>query len=212
MLKILGATVQNMIARGLLHSCFNISPTIHSPVFRKVSFLQAFPQKPSTHFFSRPFLPHDQKALCQERRTKLMFDKLVQWIAYGLEEQKFEFRKEASFLFSKTSRPTLGPTEPQIQLVPELLPWRDLTTQFHLVPRLRMSAATPLLPLHSFKTWTGTSLPLPSLHCWNIHIKLRVTCLLSAQTEWKSNSKITFSRHNLSILKHAQKEWWLVML
>jgi hypothetical protein len=54
--------MQNVIARGLLPIRFNINPSIHSSVFWKVSFLQALSQKPGTHFFSLPFLLHDQKA------------------------------------------------------------------------------------------------------------------------------------------------------
>jgi len=35
----------------------------------------------------------------------------------------------------------------------------NLTTHVHLVPRLRMSGALPLLPIQAFKTWTGQTLP-----------------------------------------------------
>ena len=34
-----------------------------------------------------------------------------------------------------------------------------LTTHLHLVPRLRMSGAIPLLPLYAFVAWTGKALP-----------------------------------------------------
>jgi hypothetical protein len=38
--------------------------------------------------------------------------------------------------------------------------WRvRLTTHLDLVPKLRMSGATPLLPLYAFMAWTGTTLP-----------------------------------------------------
>ena len=37
-----------------------------------------------------------------------------------------------------------------------------LVTHFHLAPRLRMSGAIGLTPLHAFKAWTGTALPLPN--------------------------------------------------
>ena len=33
-----------------------------------------------------------------------------------------------------------------------------LTTHIHLVPRLRMSGAVPLLPLYAFMAWTGKTL------------------------------------------------------
>ena len=129
-LKTLGATVQNVSARGLLHSCFNVSPTIHSPIFWKVSFLQDFPQKPST--LLSPFLAKWPKSVMSRKTDKAHVCKSVQWIAYGLEEQEFESRKKkASFLFSKTSRPTVGPTQPHIQLVPELFPWHEVD---HSVP------------------------------------------------------------------------------
>jgi len=35
-----------------------------------------------------------------------------------------------------------------------------LTTQFHLVPSLRMSAAISVLPQFAFMAWTGTNLRL----------------------------------------------------
>jgi hypothetical protein len=138
--------------------------------------------------------------------------KFVQWIAYGLEEQELESRnKEASFLFSKTSRPTLGPTEPHIQLVPELFPWRDVD---HSIP-----------PSAEVKNeWSYTPTPATCLQSVDkdkftftfftlLKYTHKATSHMSAIcTEWKSNSKIMFSRHNLSILKHAQKEWWLVVM
>jgi hypothetical protein len=34
-----------------------------------------------------------------------------------------------------------------------------LTTHLHLVPRLRMSGAIPLLPLYDFMAWTETKFP-----------------------------------------------------
>jgi len=36
-----------------------------------------------------------------------------------------------------------------------------LTTHLHLVLRLRMSGAAPLLPVYTFMAWTGTVLPIP---------------------------------------------------
>jgi hypothetical protein len=33
-----------------------------------------------------------------------------------------------------------------------------LSIHFHIVPRLRMSGATPLLPLYAFKAWTEITL------------------------------------------------------
>ena len=41
-----------------------------------------------------------------------------------------------------------------------------LTTDFHLVPRLRMSGDTPPLTLKAFMAWTGITLPFISL-CFN---------------------------------------------
>jgi hypothetical protein len=35
-----------------------------------------------------------------------------------------------------------------------------ITTHLHLVLRLRMNGAIPLLPLYSFMVWTGKTLPL----------------------------------------------------
>jgi hypothetical protein len=38
-----------------------------------------------------------------------------------------------------------------------------LTTHLHLVPRLRMIGAMPLLPLYAFMVWTETTLPLTDI-------------------------------------------------
>jgi len=39
----------------------------------------------------------------------------------------------------------------------------ELTTDFHLVPKLRVRGATPQLTLHAFMAWTGITLPLTKL-------------------------------------------------
>jgi hypothetical protein len=41
-----------------------------------------------------------------------------------------------------------------------------LTSHFHLVQRLRISGAIPLLPLYAFMAWTRTTLPVPTAKCW----------------------------------------------
>jgi hypothetical protein len=58
--------------------------------------------------------------------------------------------KNVNFLFSKMSRPALGPTTPPIQPLPGFIP-RDkvgvnLTTHHHLLSMLRMGGIMPLLP------------------------------------------------------------------
>jgi hypothetical protein len=63
------------------------------------------------------------------------------------------------FLFTTASRPALKPTQPPIQWIPEVFPWWQtgrgvkLTTQFHVVPRSRMSGSTPPLPQYVFMAW-----------------------------------------------------------
>jgi hypothetical protein len=37
----------------------------------------------------------------------------------------------------------------------------NFTVHLHVVPRLRMSGAVPLLPLCAFMVWTGQTLPVP---------------------------------------------------
>jgi hypothetical protein len=44
---------------------------------------------------------------------------------------------------------------------------REPSTHLHLVPKLRMTEATPPLPLRAFMTWTGTTLPSRSYECCN---------------------------------------------
>ena len=61
-------------------------------------------------------------------------------------------KKKKIFLFSKTSRPALGSSQPPIQEVPCILPLNkssqglNFTTHLHVVPRLRMSGITSPLP------------------------------------------------------------------
>ena len=70
-------------------------------------------------------------------------------------------RSKRFFLFSKTSRPALGPTQPSIHWVPSSLPGRSvtLTTHLHLVPRLRMNGVIPLRRLYAFMVWRGKTVP-----------------------------------------------------
>lgn len=66
---------------------------------------------------------------------------------------------------SETSRPVLGPTQPPVQRVPGCFRvWvygRGMTvaTEFHLVFRLKMSGAVPLLPPYASTGWTATPSP-----------------------------------------------------
>jgi hypothetical protein len=60
------------------------------------------------------------------------------------------------FLFTTASRPALGPIQPPIQWAPGALSsGRGVkqTTHLHLVPRSRMSGATPPLPQYAFIAW-----------------------------------------------------------
>jgi hypothetical protein len=91
---------------------------------------------------------------------------------YGLDDPGFESRygKEI-FLFSKKSRTALGPPSLPFSTHLGSFPEKNsdsvkLTTDFHLVPRLRVSGATPFLSLCAFMDWTGITLPFTSL-CFN---------------------------------------------
>jgi hypothetical protein len=97
---------------------------------------------------------------------------LVYRPGYGLDGPRFQShnRKEI-FLFSKKSRMALGPSTLHLSAYLGSLPEKNsegvkLITAFHLVPRLRMSAATPPLTLHAFMAWIGITLPFTSL-CYN---------------------------------------------
>jgi hypothetical protein len=85
------------------------------------------------------------------------------WYTYevtGQDNLGFEFGLEKEiFLFSKTSRPTPEHDQPSIQCIPGFFlggksdHGMKLTIQVHLVPRLRMSRALPLLSLYGFVAW-----------------------------------------------------------
>jgi hypothetical protein len=70
-------------------------------------------------------------------------------LRYSMDDPWFESRLG---LFSETSRPALGPDTPPTQWVLGLFPGgkssrgSKLTTHLHLVPRLSMCGAEPLLP------------------------------------------------------------------
>jgi hypothetical protein len=97
---------------------------------------------------------------------------LVYRPGYRLDGPGFKSRygKEI-FLFSKKSRTALGPSILLLSAYLGSFPEKNnegvkLITDFHLVPRLRMSAATPPLTLHAFMAWIGITLPFTSL-CYN---------------------------------------------
>jgi hypothetical protein len=95
----------------------------------------------------------------------------VQWLGYWRDDPGFESRQGYTFLFPKTSTPTLWLKSSPIQWVPGLFPWGKtagawkLTIQFHLVSTLRMTGAIPLLRLYAFivRTRKTSLLPLTSL-------------------------------------------------
>jgi hypothetical protein len=62
------------------------------------------------------------------------------------------------FHSSQHSRPVLGPTQPPIQWVMGVKrPGRKVDQHLHITPRLRMSGATPPLPLYAFTVWSGAT-------------------------------------------------------
>jgi hypothetical protein len=71
-------------------------------------------------------------------------------------------------------------------------PGHEVVTHLHLVLRLRMITAIPLLPLYIFMAWTGQALPL-------FYIEINVTCLVTSHEKgslgrnmhgWKGNTKM----------------------
>jgi hypothetical protein len=60
------------------------------------------------------------------------------------------------FFSSKLSRPASGPTKYRGSFQETKWPGHDVDIS-HLVPKVRISGAIPLLPLHAFMTWTRTS-------------------------------------------------------
>jgi hypothetical protein len=62
------------------------------------------------------------------------------------------------FHSSKRYRPVLRPIQPPIQWVTGVKrPGREIDHHLHLGPRLRMSGATPPLPLYAVTVWSGAT-------------------------------------------------------
>jgi hypothetical protein len=78
-----------------------------------------------------------------ERMSRVFWDMAARIVTrYGLDDPG----RQDSFLFSKRSKPALGPTQPPTQCVSGYDGWvGKLTTRIHLGPRLRMSRSVPLL-------------------------------------------------------------------
>jgi hypothetical protein len=76
--------------------------------------------------------------------------------AYRLDDLVFESRVGPEIILSsKSSRPPPGPNDLPIQWVPGVKkPGREVD-HFLQVPELKMTTATPLLPLYVFVAWTG---------------------------------------------------------
>ena len=76
---------------------------------------------------------------------------------------------ERDFLFSKTSRLALGPTQlpNQGSFLAVSGQGVKLTTHLHLVLKLRMSEALPLQPLYAFMPWTGNFFTHEEIHTCN---------------------------------------------
>jgi hypothetical protein len=87
---------------------------------------------------------------------------------YGLDDRAIEVNPRQGqriFPLSSVSRPALGPTQPPVQWVPEVLSpglkrgrGVALTTHPHLVPRCRMSRSYTPLPPSAFMACSGTAL------------------------------------------------------
>jgi hypothetical protein len=90
-------------------------------------------------------------------------------LGYGLDGVEFELRwGQEIFLFSKTFKPALGPTQPPIQCVSGFCtgvkrPGREADHYFNLVSRLRVNGSTLLLPLCVSVARAGTAVPFELL-------------------------------------------------
>ena len=86
-------------------------------------------------------------------------------LEHGPDGPGFEFRQRKEvLLFCNTYRPATRSTQPLSQQEPRFFAGdKNLATHVHLVARLRMSGAVPLLLIcvYIFMAWTVTTLPLP---------------------------------------------------
>ena len=74
------------------------------------------------------------------------------------------------FLFSISTRPAVGTTQPPLQWLPDFFPWRKtigawrFTSHPDIAPRLTTNGAVPLLSPYALMAWTMTT-PPPPLYC-----------------------------------------------
>jgi hypothetical protein len=75
------------------------------------------------------------------------------------------------FLFSQISRPALRPIQPPFKWELGFFPLGyngrgvKLNTHLHLIPRIKMSGAEPLLSVNVFMAWEGTVLLFLYIAC-----------------------------------------------
>ena len=118
------------------------------------------------------------------------------------------FSTEAEIvLFAAPFRPAVGPTQPSIQIVRNVFPWAwsshvlKLTTNLHLLPRLKMLGAVPHLPILVYGVVlnfsTGTALPFPDQ--WLTFVSPAINAIATVKTDisWRSDW--------LDILQHMNR-------
>jgi hypothetical protein len=85
-------------------------------------------------------------------------------LGYGLDDPGFESRQKPEICFSKTPRPTLGPSQPYIHWVPGFFPGVKLQgckvyRLFQLASQVKNEWSYAFTPQYAFMTWTRTSIP-----------------------------------------------------
>ena len=130
---------------------------------------QRFPFGLCGVYWSLCFLPSYQHFLHMEYMHVLHLwsasgtVQLVWWLCYGLHDLGFDYwLGQEIFLFPKRSRPVVWRIQPPFNWYQGSFPGGQSISDFHLMMRLRINGAVPLLPLYAFMA--QTKITLPNLH------------------------------------------------
>jgi len=144
-------------------------------------------------------IPHQSSEVTLFRAFGYLFVYYLKRLGCGTHSPVFEFRyKQENFLFSKTSIPAPGPSQPPILWVTWFFPGvqRSRASRWsfnlQLAPRLRMSGDTPPLPLYTLRAWTRKLISFHLFICSLLTTLLVEEYRASNDDVWESGRGLKF--------------------